>query len=85
MSPAISLHISLLQTAKRSKSDAFFGGQEVFATLGSFVGKFPAVNTSSAFDETSDALAVAIANIIKGADISKELNNAQTSVNFIGG
>lgn len=61
----------------------FFGGQKVYEELGSFVEKMPACNTSYLYDETQDALAVALSNILGGADVQSELDTAQSTVDFL--
>ncbi|MDD3336277.1 MAG: ABC transporter substrate-binding protein [Eubacteriales bacterium] len=65
--------------------DAFFGNQKVFETLGSFVSHMLACYTSAAYDETQDALMVAVSNILGGADMQSELDAAQDTVDFISG
>lgn len=67
------------------REDAFFGNQKVFEILGSYVAKMPSCNTSAAYDETQDALMVAVTNVLNGADLQRELDAAQATVAFISG
>lgn len=62
--------------------DDFFNGDTIYATLGQFVDQLPASNTSSAYDETINAVATALTNVLNGADIQSELDNAQSTVDF---
>ncbi len=61
----------------------FFGGQKVYEVLGSYVEKMPVCNTSYVYDETQDALAVALSNILGGANMQAELDAAQSTVDFL--
>ena len=61
----------------------FFGGQKVYEILGSYVPSMPACNTSYVYDETQDAMLVAITNILNGADVQSELDAAQATVEFL--
>ena len=76
-----------LPTAKNADvygaENEFFGGMKVYEILGSYVEKMPACNTSYVYDETQDALAVALSNILNGADVQSELDTAQTTVEFL--
>lgn len=67
------------------REDAFFGNQKVFELLGSYVSKMPSCYTSAAYDETQDALMVAVTNILNGAALRDELDAAQATVAFISG
>ncbi len=67
------------------REDAFFGGQKVFETLGSYVSQMPSCYTSAAYDETQDALMVAVTNVLNGAALQDELDAAQATVAFISG
>lgn len=63
--------------------DEFFGNQKVYEIIGSFVAQMPGINTSAAFDETQDALMVAVNNYLNGSDLAEELEAAQQTVAFI--
>ena len=65
--------------------DEFFNGETIYAELGQFATKIPKSNTSYAYDETLDAVATALTNILNGADIQSELDAAQSTVDFITG
>lgn len=68
-----------------STPDEYFNGEAIYAELGAFATKIPKSNTSFAYDETLDAIANALTNIINGADIQSELDAAQATVDFITG
>lgn len=68
-----------------STPDEYFNGEAIYAELGAFATKIPKSNTSFAYDETLDAIATALTNIINGADIQSELDAAQATVDFITG
>lgn len=65
--------------------DEFFNGETIYAELGQFATKIPKSNTGYAYDETLDAVATALTNILNGADIQSELDAAQSTVDFITG
>lgn len=60
----------------------FFGGEPVFALITDFAGKIPSNNTGVYYYEARDAVAVAITNVVAGADIAAELKTAEDTVNF---
>ncbi len=60
----------------------FFGGDTVFSKLTDFAGKTPSNNTGVYYYEARDAIAVAKTNIVGGADVDSELQNAQDTVLF---
>lgn len=60
----------------------FFGGDAVFAKITEFAGKVPSNNTGVYYYEARDAVAVAIQNVVAGADIDDELQVAQETVEF---
>lgn len=68
-----------------STPDEYFNGEAIYAELGAFATQIPKSNTSFAYDETLDAIATALTNIINGADIQSELDAAQATVDFITG
>lgn len=60
----------------------FFGGDAIYAKITEFAGKVPSNNTGVYYYEARDAVAVAITNVVAGADLAAELENAQNTVSF---
>ena len=60
----------------------FFGGDAVFSKITEFAGKVPSNNTGVYYYEARDAVAVAIQNVVAGANIDDELQVAQETVEF---
>lgn len=58
----------------------FFGGEPVFTKIVDYSSKVPSNNTGVYYYEARDAVAVAITNVMNGADIDSELANAQATV-----
>ena len=69
-------------TSAYSEKVEFFGGQEVYKLLTEFASKTPKNNTGVYYYEARDAVAVAVTNIIAGADVDSELKTVQDTVNF---
>ncbi|NLL79911.1 MAG: extracellular solute-binding protein [Clostridiales bacterium] len=60
----------------------FFSGDAVSKKITEFAGKTPSNNTGVYYYEARDAVAVAITNVVAGADIDSELQVAQDTVSF---
>jgi len=60
----------------------FFGGQAVFADIVRFAGNVPSINVGVYFYTANDNIAIAVSNILAGADINAELQAAQTATEF---
>lgn len=60
----------------------FFGGQAIYSLITEFAGKTPSNNTGVYYYEARDAVAVAITNIIGGANIESEIANAEDTIKF---
>lgn len=58
----------------------FFGGDTVFSKIVDYSSKVPGNNTGVYYYEARDTVAVAITNVMNGADIDSELANAQATV-----
>ena len=58
----------------------FFGGDTVFKKIVDYSANVPSNNTGVYYYEARDAVAVAITNVMNGADIDSELANAQATV-----
>ena len=65
-----------------SKPQDFYGGQTVFALLTDFAQKVPTVDLGVYYTEANTALSTVLANVVAGADIDQELENAKDTVNF---
>lgn len=64
------------------EADAFFGGDAVSQKITEYAGKTPSINTGAYYYEARDAVAVAITNVISGANIDTELEGAESTVKF---
>ena len=60
----------------------FFAGQAVFADIVGFAGKVPSINVGVYFYTANDNIAIAVSNILDGADIHAELQAAQEATEF---
>lgn len=60
----------------------FFSNQKIYSTILDFASKTPSNNTGVYYYEARDAVATAITNVVAGADIDSELENAEDTVNF---
>ena len=60
----------------------FFGGDAIYAKITEFAGQVPSNNTGVYYYEARDAVAVAITNIVAGADIASEIQTAQDTIAF---
>ena len=60
----------------------FYGGQAVFSLLTEFAEKTPSVNLGVYYTEANTALATLLANVVAGADLDSELENAKSTVEF---
>lgn len=81
-SGALATYLPAAESDVYSQPSEFFGGDTVFAKITEFAGKTPSNNTGVYYYEARDAVAVAITNIISGADIDTEIQTAQDTVNF---
>lgn len=64
------------------ESHPFFNSQKIYSTILDFASKTPSNNTGVYYYEARDAVATAITNVVSGADIDSELNNAEDTVKF---
>lgn len=60
----------------------FFGGQPIFKDIVTYAGKVPRNAPGTYYYEAVEALGVALTNVINGADIDAEIQNAQDTVAF---
>ena len=81
-SGALATYLPAADSDVYGQSQEFFGGEAVYSMITDFAGKTPSNNTGVYYYEARDAVATAIANVVAGADINAELQNAQDTVNF---
>lgn len=81
-SGALATYLPAADSAVYAEPQEFFGGEPVFALITEFAGKIPSNNTGVYYYEARDAVAVAITNVVAGADIDSELKTAEDTVNF---
>lgn len=81
-SGALATYLPAADSTVYGEPQEFFGGDAVFAKITDFAGKIPSNNTGVYYYEARDAVAVAITNVVAGADIAAELQTAEDTVNF---
>jgi len=81
-SGALATYLPAAESTVYTEPQKFFGGEAVFAKITEFAGKIPSNNTGVYYYEARDAVAVAITNLVAGADIDTELQTAEDTVNF---
>ncbi|MGN0400125.1 MAG: ABC transporter substrate-binding protein [Blautia sp.] len=60
----------------------FYGGQQVYTLLSEFSEKVPSVDLGVYYTEANRALYTLLSNVVAGADIDAELENAKETVEF---
>ena len=81
-SGALATYLPAAESKVYGEPQEFFGGKPVYSMITEFAGRTPSNNTGVYYYEARDAVATAITNIVNGADIDTELQNAQDTVNF---
>lgn len=81
-SGAIATYLPAGESDVYSEPDEFFGGDAVSAKLVEFAGKCPSNNAGVYYYEARNAIAVAMQNVVGGANIDDELKAAQETVEF---
>jgi len=81
-SGALSTWLPASESAVYAEPQEFFGGQQVFTLLTEFAEKTPSVNLGVYYTEANTALATLLSNVVAGADIDAELENAKSTVEF---
>ena len=79
-SGALATYIPAGQSKVYSQPQAFFNNQPIYSLITDYASKVPSFNTGVYYYEARDAVATALTNIISGADINTELQNAEDSV-----
>lgn len=81
-SGALATYLPAADSNSYSEKSEFFGGESVFDKITEYAGKIPTCNTGVYFYEARDAVATAITNVINGADINSEMQQAEDTVKF---
>jgi lactose/L-arabinose transport system substrate-binding protein len=79
---AISCWTPAASSSVYSEPIEFFGGEKIYSKIADFGAKVPAFERGVYFTEANTAIATAATNIVNGADIDKELEAAEETVNF---
>lgn len=79
---ALSTWLPASESEVYSEPQEFYGGQAVFSLLTEFAQKTPAVNLGVYYTEANTALATLLSNVMAGADVDTELENAEATVEF---
>ena len=79
---ALATYLPAAESAVYGEAVEFYGGDAVYGKIVEFSGKTPSNNTGVYYYEARDAAAVAITNIVAGADVDAEIANAEQTVNF---
>jgi lactose/L-arabinose transport system substrate-binding protein len=82
-SGAISTWLPAANSSVYSQPQSFFGGQKIYEQLMDYASKIPQVKFGLYNYEARDAVSRAASNIILGANIDSEINNAQSEVEFL--
>ena len=79
---ALATYLPAADSAVYGEAVDFYGGDAVYSKIVEYSGKTPSNNTGVYYYEARDAAAVAITNIVAGADVDAEIANAEQTVNF---
>jgi len=82
-SGAISTWLPAADSAVYGQPQAFFGGQKIYEDLMDYASKVPQVKFGLYNYEARDAVSRAAVNVINGANIDAEIDNAQREVEFL--
>lgn len=81
-SGAIATYLPAGDSDVYGKADEFFGGDAVSAKIVEYAGKCPSNNTGVYYYEARNAVAIAMQNVVQGANVDDELKAAQETVEF---
>lgn len=81
-SGALATYLPAADSDVYTKPSEFFGSQTIYSDITSFAGKTPSNVTGVYYYEARDAVGTALTNIVGGADVKSELQNAADTVNF---
>ena len=80
---AIASYLPAAASDVYNETSEFYGGQAVYKDIVEFAGKVPGIDYGAYYSDIRSALTDAITNVVQnGADIDKEIQNAQDTVEF---
>lgn len=79
---ALATYLPAGSSSVYSEPQEFFGGAPIYADITAYAGKTPSNITGAYYYEARDAVAVAMTNIVKGANVDSELKAAEETVLF---
>ncbi|MCC8106826.1 MAG: extracellular solute-binding protein [Clostridiales bacterium] len=81
-SAAIATYLPAGESDVYAEAQEYFGGDAIYAKIVEFSGNTPSNYTGVYYYEAREALAIAVTNVVAGADIASELATAQSTVEF---
>ncbi|MCC8045302.1 MAG: ABC transporter substrate-binding protein [Clostridiales bacterium] len=81
-SAAIATYLPAGDSDVYAEPQEYFGGDAIYAKIVEFSGNTPSNYTGVYYYEAREALAIAVTNVVAGADIASELDTAQSTVEF---
>ncbi|MCL2323115.1 MAG: extracellular solute-binding protein [Oscillospiraceae bacterium] len=81
-SGALATYLPAGQSTVYNQPSEFFGGQKIFSLITDFASKVPKNYTGVYYYEARDAVSVAISQIMGGIDVTKALQDAESTVKF---
>ena len=81
-SGAIATYAPASEAVAYNEPQEFFGGDAIYAKIVDYSTKVPSNNTGVFYYEARNAVSDALTNVINGADLDAELQNAQSTVEF---
>lgn len=79
-SGAISCYLPVGESAEYTKKNPFFSNDAVYSKIIDYAGNIPSCITGVYINEASDAIALAISNMLEGSDIDTELAKAENTI-----
>ncbi|MCD7882891.1 MAG: ABC transporter substrate-binding protein [Lachnospiraceae bacterium] len=81
-SAAIATYLPAGDSDVYAEPQEYFGGDAIYAKIVEYSGYTPSNYTGVYYYEAREALAIAVTNVVAGADIASELDTAQSTVEF---
>ncbi|MCD7954845.1 MAG: ABC transporter substrate-binding protein [Lachnospiraceae bacterium] len=81
-SAAIATYLPAGESDVYAEPQEYFGGDAIYAKIVEYSGYTPSNYTGVYYYEAREALAIAVTNVVAGADIASELDTAQSTVEF---
>lgn len=82
---ALSTWLPASESEVYEQPQEFFGGKAIYSQITDFTSRIPSVELGVYYVETNDELSKALVNILNGADIDKELREAEARVREVVG